>query len=103
MRLLVIRRGADAKPQVVGEFTWKDGSIVTTEREVGGAQVIMEGLLPELDDSSERKARSSMKRLARRYAGGYLWVRYEPDAPTGKSYGQWVTLPDGRRAIVGRP
>ena len=91
MRLLVVRRGADAKPQIVGEFTWKDGGIVTKEDVVEGARAVMEGLRSELDSSSEGKARSSMKRLAQRYAGGYLWVRYEADG-RGEVKEMWEVL-----------
>ena len=77
MRVLLIKRGPDTKPQVVGEFVWENGSVVTVERAVPNAQVILEGLRPEIDDTSEAAARASMQKMARRYAGGYFWARYE--------------------------
>ncbi|HUV93929.1 MAG TPA: hypothetical protein VMX14_03760 [Anaerolineae bacterium] len=78
MKLLILKRDRNAETQIVGEFIWENGDIVTMERAVEGAHAIMEGIRPELDASSEKAARSSMQRVARRYSGVYLWARYEP-------------------------
>ncbi len=75
MRAIVVKRGAEAKAQVVGEFVWEDGQIVT--RAPDTEQAIMEGMRPELDGSTKKAARASMLALARLYTGSYLWVRYE--------------------------
>lgn len=77
MRLVIVKRGPDAQAQVVGTFTWQDGEILTTQTAAVGAKALMRSIRPELADSSERAARASMERLARRYSGDYLWGRYE--------------------------
>lgn len=78
MVLRVLKRGPDAKPQVVGEFVWQNGRILAKRRLIAGARALMNRIRLELDPSSEAAARASMESLARRYSGDYLWVHYEP-------------------------
>ncbi len=78
MRLLVVKRNSKAEAEEVGEFLWENGDIVSMERSVEGAHAIMEGIRPEISTASRKACQASMRRLARRYSGVYLWVRYEP-------------------------
>lgn len=78
MRLLVVKRDNNAEAQVVGEFLWEDGAIVTLEYAVVGAHEIMEGIRPEISTASRKACQASMRKVARRHSGGYLWARYEP-------------------------
>jgi len=76
-------RDTNGKPQVIGGFVWEKDHIAVVEKKIEGAHMIMDNLHSEIDDSSSGTARASMERLARRYRGGYLWVKFEPGVGAG--------------------